>query len=74
MRKTTVYLREEILSEIKLASRSEGRSEAEIVREALDDYFERRRAQLPSVFGKAKGKLFTAAESEDWLLENWRPE
>ena len=74
MRKTTIYLSEETVSEIKLASQSEGRSEAEIIREALDDYFVRRRSDLPSVFGKAKGRLFTAAESEDWLLENWRPE
>jgi predicted transcriptional regulator len=72
--KTTIYLPDETKSEIKLAARFEGRSEAEIVREALDDYFARRRSGLPSVFGKAKGKLFTAAESEDWLLENWRPE
>ncbi len=74
MRKTTIYLSEEIVGEIKLASKSEGRSEAEIVREALDDYFERRRAQLPSVFGKGWSGKIPAAESEDWLIENWRPE
>lgn len=65
MQKTTVYLREEVIAEIKLVSRSEGRTEAEIVREALDDYFERRRSQLPSVFGKARGTLFAAADAED---------
>jgi predicted transcriptional regulator len=74
MHKTTIYLPDETVSEIKLAARSDGRSEAEIIREALDGYFARRRSGLPSVFGKAKGKLFTAAESEDWLLENWPPE
>lgn len=74
MHKTTIYLREEVLTEIKLISRSEGRTEAEIVRAALDDYFERRRAQLPSVFGKGSSGTISAADSEDWLIENWRPE
>ena len=74
MHKTTIYLSDEQVTEIKLASRTKGRSEAEIIREAIDDYFGRKRGEMPSVFGKAAGRLFTAAESEDWLLENWRPE
>lgn len=74
MHKTTIYLSDAQVTEIKLASRAKGRSEAEIIREAIDDYFGRERGEMPSVFGKASGRLFTAAESEDWLRENWRPE
>jgi len=74
MKKTTLYLEEEVLAEIKLTSRSEGRSEAEILREAIDDYLERRRSALPSIFGQGVGTKFTAAESEDWLRENWKPD
>ncbi len=74
MDKSAVYLPDEIVDEIKRASQSEGRSEEDIVRDAMDDYLSRRRRGLPSVFGKAKGRLFTAEESEDWLLENWRAE
>lgn len=74
MGKTAVYLSDDIVNEIKSASQAEGRSEEDIVRDALGDYFVRHRHGLPSVFGKAKGRLFTAEESEDWLLENWRPE
>jgi hypothetical protein len=73
MKKTTLYLEEGVLAEIKLISRSEGRSEAEILREAINDYLERRRSALPSIFGKGAGTKFTAADSEDWLLENWKP-
>lgn len=74
MRKTTIYLSEEIVGEIKLASKSEGRSEAEIVREALDDYFERRRRDVPAIFGTWSGGTIGGANSEEWLRENWHPE
>lgn len=74
MQKTTIYLREDVVTEIKLVSRSEGRSEAEIVREALDAYFERRRSAVPAIFGTFAGGTIGAAESEDWLRENWHPE
>lgn len=73
MQKTTIYLRKETVTEIKLAARSEGRSEAEIVREALDDYFDRKRNEVPTIFGKFSGGTIGAAESEDWLRENWHP-
>lgn len=73
MKKTTLYLAEDVLAEIKLASRSEGRSEAEILREAIDDYLERRRSELPPIFGKGSGGKIRGADSEDWLLENWHP-
>lgn len=73
MKKTTLYLDEEVLAEIKLTSRSEGRSEAEILREAISDYLERRRSELPSIFGTGSGGRFDARDSEDWLLEHWKP-
>ena len=71
MKKTTLYLEEEVLAEIKLTSRSEGRSEAEILREAINDYLERRRSELPTIFGAGSGGKISGADSEDWLLENW---
>ena len=73
MKKTTLYLEESVLAELKLTSRSEGRTEAEILREAINDYLERRRSALPTIVGTGTGRKFTAAESEDWLLENWKP-
>lgn len=73
MKKTTVYLDDAVLAEIKIVSRSEGRSEAELLRNAVDEYLERRRAALPSIFGKGSGGKFDAADSEDWLHENWKP-
>lgn len=74
MQKMTIYLREEVAGQIKRVARSEGRSEAEIIREALDDYFERRRRDVPAIFGTSTGGTIGAAESEDWLRENWHPE
>ncbi len=69
MKKTTLSLEEDVLAEIKLMSRSQGRSQAEILREAIDDYLERRRSELPSIFGKGSGGKFHGADSEDWLLK-----
>ena len=74
MHKTTIYLTDEHIAEIKLTSRTEGRSEAEIVREALDDYFERRRNDVPAIFGTWSGGTIGGADSEEWLRENWHPE
>ncbi|HET9659763.1 MAG TPA: CopG family transcriptional regulator [Thermomicrobiales bacterium] len=74
MQKMTIYLREEVAGQIKRVARSEGRSEAEIIREALDDYFERRRRDVPVILGTSTGGTIGAAESEDWLRENWHPE
>lgn len=74
MRKTTIYLSDETMNEIKLTARAQGRSEAEIVREALNDYFERRRHDVPSIFGTWSGGTIGGADSEDWLRENWHPE
>jgi hypothetical protein len=74
MHKTTIYLSEELRSEIKLASRKEGRTEADIIRTILDDHFDRRRNDLPSIFGQWSGGTIRGAESEDWLRENWHPE
>lgn len=73
MKKTTLYLDDAVLAEIKIVSRSEGRSEAELLRNAIDDYLERRRSELPPIFGTGSGGKFTGAESEDWLRENWNP-
>jgi metal-responsive CopG/Arc/MetJ family transcriptional regulator len=71
MKKTTIYLPDEMMVEIKTVSKQERRSEAELIREALDKYLAGRRRPLPSIFGMGAGGAVTGAESEDWLNENW---
>ncbi len=74
MHKTTIYLSEELRTEIKLASRREGRTEAEIIRTILLDHFDRCRNDVPAIFGTWSDGTISGAESEDWLRENWHPE
>lgn len=74
MHKSTISLPDEIVHEIRSISSSEGRSEAEIVRAALDAYVERRRSDVPAIFGTFSGGTIGAAKSEDWLRDHWNRE
>jgi Arc/MetJ-type ribon-helix-helix transcriptional regulator len=53
MRKTTVYLPDDLKRRLEQVARQQGRSEAEVIRAALDDYTRREapRPRLPLVRG-----------------------
>ena len=73
MQKTTVYLTDEIHRSLKNFARRTGRSEAELVREALSSFLaQQSRPQPRSIGATADGRL-AARDSEDWLKANWRP-
>lgn len=69
MRKTTVYLPEDLKRSLERIARQEGRSEAELIREALADAVERRRPPRPRIPISSRGLGDpTAAERVDDLL------
>lgn len=67
MVRTTVYLPEELKSELKRVARSQGRSEAELIREGVRDVVKGARRRQPTIPLFASGDP-TLAERVDALL------
>jgi Arc/MetJ-type ribon-helix-helix transcriptional regulator len=71
MEKTTVYLPGDLHRALKEVARAERRAQAEVLRQALEEYLGRReRPRLRSV-GVGEDKELSGAESEDWLRARW---
>ena len=67
MEKTTLYLPSELRQALKVAARSEKKTQAVIIRRALEEYLERRgRPRLLSM-GIDEDRELSGSESEDWL-------
>jgi predicted transcriptional regulator len=76
MKKTTVYLTDEIESGLEAISRRKRRPKADLIREALADYIADEQPALPRWIGMIKdddGSL-RSDNVDDWLKENWHPE
>jgi len=72
MQKTTLYLPSELQTELKWAARRLHRPQAELVREALEQYLERLPRPWPKSIGAfASDGVVSGADSEDWLREHW---
>ena len=71
MAKTTLYLPSELQTELKWAARRLKRPQAELVREALEQYLAEHARPWPKSIGIAAGSPVSAAESEDWIREHW---
>ena len=75
MGKTTVYLPTELSLAIKAISRRTGRSQAAIIREALQDYVDRQEPPHLLSLGIVTEDIgLQAADVEAWLAANWRPD
>lgn len=71
MEKTTIYLPGDLHRALKEAARSEKKAQAEVLRQALEEYLERReRPRLRSV-GIGEDRELSGADSEDWLHARW---
>lgn len=68
MHKTTLYLDDEIRERIARAARETGRSQADVIRDALHAFFTRR--QRPRSIGLGKGGADLSDRSEE-LLEGF---
>jgi predicted transcriptional regulator len=74
MKKTTIYIPDELKLSIEASARRRGESEAHVIREALVAYIAAEPKELPSVFGSVEDGTISAANYEDWLEENWKPD
>lgn len=71
MEKTTVYIPEEVQRNLRQMARREGRPQAALVRQALEEYLEKAgRPHLRSV-GAGEDKGLTAQDAEAWLEAEW---
>jgi Arc/MetJ-type ribon-helix-helix transcriptional regulator len=72
VQKTTVYLPEDIRRGLDGAARDTGRSQAELIREALRTYLADRPAAWPESFGRHRSQgTFAARDDEDVLAARW---
>jgi predicted transcriptional regulator len=76
IKKTTVYLTDEIESGLEAISRRKHRPKADLIREALAEYIAEEQPALPRWIGMIKdddGSL-RSDNVDEWLEENWHPE
>ena len=73
MKKTTLYLSDELQETLRGASRRLGKPQADIVREALEAYLDSNRRPLPRSIGSGEDADLSGRDSEAWLKEHWAP-
>ena len=71
MKKTTLYLTEELDRALKEAAHRTGRPEAGLIREALATYLLAEARPRPRSIGAGEDAEVTARDSEDWLRAHW---
>lgn len=67
MRKTTLYLPDELKAALERAAREERRSEAELIREAISESLGRRTGPRPRAGLVASGDPDLAARADEYL-------
>lgn len=71
MEKTTVYIPEGVQRDLRQMARREGRPQAALVRQALEEYLEKAgRPSLRSV-GAGEDRELSARDTEAWLEAEW---
>lgn len=71
MKKTTVYLEDDSLRAIKAAAKDSGRSEAEVIREAIRIYVRQRCRPAPQCVGAGTGPEDLAERADDHLARGF---
>ncbi|HYI16016.1 MAG TPA: CopG family transcriptional regulator [Thermomicrobiales bacterium] len=73
MQKTTIYLPSDLYSWLREEARRSGRSQAELLREALEVYAAQRPRPLPKSIGLGNDPELSGADVDDYLRDHWRP-
>ncbi len=71
MQKTTLYLPDALNQQLKVEAKRQNKSQAELMREALEGYIQKQPRALPRSLGFADDAGISAAESEDWIHARW---
>jgi hypothetical protein len=76
MKRTTIFLSEETNRLLRDVARRSGRSQAEILREALSEYLSREPRPRPRSIGMGNNRddSVTSANVKDWVREQWESE
>jgi predicted transcriptional regulator len=74
MKKTTIYFPDELLLSVRAAAKRTGRSEASLIREAVETYMTHLERPWPRSIGSVDDGTLQPEEIEDWIDANWRPE
>jgi len=72
MEKTTLYLPSDLQRSLLATARREGRSQAEIIRDALQAYLTNRAPVRLKSIGAGSDDEVSGATSEEWLRKNWK--
>jgi metal-responsive CopG/Arc/MetJ family transcriptional regulator len=71
----SILVPDDLIPELEAASRREHRSEADVLRDALRQYFEEHDdIDWPRYIGMAADGSFNAADDEIYLAERWKRE
>ena len=71
MRKTTLYLPDELHETLRGAARRMGKAQADIVREALEAYLQAQDRPVPRSIGAGEDAGLAGRDTEAWLKEHW---
>lgn len=75
MNKTTLYLTDDLQRALRDVARRSGRSQAEVVREALEAFVLLQSPRpFPRSIGAGSDPDLNAEDTEDWLRANWHPD
>jgi len=74
MKKTTIYIPDELALSVKAAARQKSTSEASLIREAIAVYITELDRPMPDFIGSVAIEGVHGRDSEEWLLENWQHE
>lgn len=71
MEKTTLYLDATLHRQIRELAHRSGRPQAELIREALEQYVQAQDRPMPRSVGAGADGTIGARESESWLKAQW---
>lgn len=71
MEKTTLYLPTELQRLLRDMAKATGRSQAQLIREALDAYLEKSERPRPRSLGIGEDDRLAGRDSEKWLTHEW---
>ncbi len=71
MNKTTIYLPAELQRGVREVARRTGRRPAELIRAAIEEFLRAEDQPLPRSLGAGEDAELAAANSEDWLRNQW---
>ena len=71
MQKTTLYLPDELRQRLRSAAKQTGRSQADLTRDALEEYLARQPRRTPRSLGMLADGTMSGAEAKRWAREQF---